>query len=305
MPFKAEFDDVYKLGIRAAAKEVGAYTERVDEQVFAGGILERIYNQISKADVIVAEMTGQRPNVFYEVGYAHALGKIVVLLTQRADDIPFDLQQHQHIVYGGKVHVLLDALKPKLAWAIGEAKKGNKSSRRIDIGVSAFGTEIPEQPPNATLPTVSKTKKFLGAFMLPITVRNRSGQTMPDISHIYLLVGTNRGLNFGALQERSQTTHFGGESMEQTLNYINPFDPVDPDGIDRGLGFERMYRVPQGLIGVPSSAADVLRLGVDGVDRQLPLPLVQKLCLRICAPDGNRDFPFNLVIGAPAPDSSA
>lgn len=72
MPFAQEFDDIYKFGIKGAAQEVGAYAERVDEQMFVEGILERIFNQISKADVIVADMTGRNPNVFYEVGYAHA-----------------------------------------------------------------------------------------------------------------------------------------------------------------------------------------------------------------------------------------
>ena len=60
--------------------------------MFVEGILERVFNQISKADVIVADMTGRNPNVFYEAGYAHALNKVVVLVTQKTDDIPFDLK---------------------------------------------------------------------------------------------------------------------------------------------------------------------------------------------------------------------
>ena len=83
---------------------MGVYAERIDEQIFSEGILDRIFNQISKADVIVADMTGKRnPNVFDQVGYAHALGKIVILLTQNTDDIPFDLKHRQHTVYGGKI----------------------------------------------------------------------------------------------------------------------------------------------------------------------------------------------------------
>ena len=46
--------------------------ERVDEQIYKEGILERIYRQIESADIIIADMSGQNPNVFYEVGYAHA-----------------------------------------------------------------------------------------------------------------------------------------------------------------------------------------------------------------------------------------
>jgi len=82
MPFDTEYDDIYKFGIKGAANEVGAYVERLDEQIFSEGMLDRIFNQISRADVIVADMTGRNPNVFYEVGYAHALGKIVLLLTK-------------------------------------------------------------------------------------------------------------------------------------------------------------------------------------------------------------------------------
>ena len=88
MPFEHDFDDIYKFGIKGAADEVGAYAERLDEQIFTEGMLDRIFNQISKADVIVADMTGRNPNVFYEVGYAHSLGKIVLLVTQNSDDIP-------------------------------------------------------------------------------------------------------------------------------------------------------------------------------------------------------------------------
>ena len=75
MPFASEFDDVYKLAIRPAADAAGAYCERIDEQIFADNILARLYNQIAKADLLVADMTGRNANVFYEVGYAHALGK--------------------------------------------------------------------------------------------------------------------------------------------------------------------------------------------------------------------------------------
>jgi hypothetical protein len=70
MPFDSKFQDIYKFGIKGAADDVGAYAERLDDQIFAEGMLDRIFNQISKADVIVADMSGRNPNVFYEVGYA-------------------------------------------------------------------------------------------------------------------------------------------------------------------------------------------------------------------------------------------
>src|SRR5215470_17942078 len=110
MPFSNEFTDIYEVGIKAACKEAGAYCERVDEQIFDGNILERVYGQISRADVVIAEMTGRNPNVFYETGYAHALNKRVILLTQSSDDIPFDLKHYPHITYGGKITTLKSQL---------------------------------------------------------------------------------------------------------------------------------------------------------------------------------------------------
>src|SRR5450759_688300 len=110
MPFDAAFADVYSLGIKDAAEQAGMFAERVDEQVFhREGILERIYNQIDVADFIIADMTGRNPNVFYEVGYAHAKNKLCILLTKNAQDIPFDLKHHRHLVYSS-----LSDLKQKL-----------------------------------------------------------------------------------------------------------------------------------------------------------------------------------------------
>lgn len=114
MPFTEAFDDVYRLGIKDACSNAGAYCERVDEQIFNERILDRIYNQIAKADLVIADMTGRNPNVFYEVGYAHALGKLTILLTRNADDIPFDLKHFPHIVYGTRISNLRDELEKRV-----------------------------------------------------------------------------------------------------------------------------------------------------------------------------------------------
>lgn len=114
MPFQEEFDDIYQIGIKEASKNEGAYCERVDEQIFQESILSRIYNQIGKADIIVADMTGRNPNVFYEVGYSHALGKNVVLLTNAAEDIPFDLKHYPHVIYKDSIVKLKEELSQRL-----------------------------------------------------------------------------------------------------------------------------------------------------------------------------------------------
>lgn len=114
MPFDRAFDDIYIYGIKNTCNKSNFYCERVDEQVFEGTILTRIYNQIKTADLIIADMSKMNPNVFYETGYAHALGKDVILLTQDTNDIPFDLKHYPHIIYKGNIKLLSDELSKKL-----------------------------------------------------------------------------------------------------------------------------------------------------------------------------------------------
>lgn len=110
MPFSDDFKDIYEFGIKQAANELNFKCERADEMQYSGGILDKIYSSITSAHIIIADMTTKNPNVFYEVGYAHALGKEVILLTQNAEDIPTDLRKFNHIAYKGKIHELKDSL---------------------------------------------------------------------------------------------------------------------------------------------------------------------------------------------------
>lgn len=131
MPFSEKFNDVYKLGIKETAAQLNIIAERVDEQMYTEGILERIYRQIDIADIIIADMTGQNPNVFYEVGYAHAKDKMCILLTSNSDDIPFDLKHRRHIVYKDSINSLREKLFEELTWAKGEIENIQKSRIKV------------------------------------------------------------------------------------------------------------------------------------------------------------------------------
>ena len=133
MPFSEEFKDIYKFGIKEAANDIGIKAERVDEQLYTEGMLSRIYSQIEEADIIITDMTGRNPNVFYEVGYAHAKNKLCLHLTQDTTDIPFDLQHQRHIVYGGSIESLREQLVENLEWAKKEVENYRKSLIRLQI----------------------------------------------------------------------------------------------------------------------------------------------------------------------------
>lgn len=120
MPFKTELDDIYEIGIREVCEGLGARCERLDRQVYRDATIhERIASQIIAADLVIADVTDCNPNVLYEVGFAHALGKHVVLLIQDAAQIPFDLKPRNHIVYGGRIVTLREELRRHVSGLIG------------------------------------------------------------------------------------------------------------------------------------------------------------------------------------------
>ena len=106
--------DNYLFGIRDAALAAGFKCYRKDEKVFTTDIVKDIKKKIQAADVVVADLTGSNPNVYYEVGYAHALGKDVVLIAQSEKDLKFDLQNMRSIIYGGSILTLRAKLKETL-----------------------------------------------------------------------------------------------------------------------------------------------------------------------------------------------
>jgi nucleoside 2-deoxyribosyltransferase len=176
MPFDQKFDDIYKLGIKETAEQLGINAERVDEQIFhQENILERIYNQIIAADFIIADMTGRNPNVFYETGYAHAKGKICLLLTSNADDIPFDLKHHRHIIYGSSIQNLRQFLKNELTWI--KAQVENKKTIISLVLGKATGN-------------LEKTKYIAEAEVdLYFDLNNKTSATSPEIDSIYFYTG--------------------------------------------------------------------------------------------------------------------
>jgi nucleoside 2-deoxyribosyltransferase len=132
MPFGDDWTDHYEYGVKHACEAAGARCERVDEQIFLENILERIYAQIERADVVVAEMTGSNPNVFYETGYAHGCGKPVILLTETTDDVPFDLRQYPHVIHERRLAVLRPQLEERVRWCIEHPEEAKATLRRHD-----------------------------------------------------------------------------------------------------------------------------------------------------------------------------
>ena len=68
-------------------------------------IITEILESIENSDLVVAEVTLENGNVYYEIGYADALKKNIILCTQKIDNTPFDLRSRNHIVYSSIVNL--------------------------------------------------------------------------------------------------------------------------------------------------------------------------------------------------------
>ena len=62
-------------------------------------MIQDVVSLIDRSSVVICDCSGRNPNVFYEIGIAHTLGREVILITQSAEDIPFDLRHLRYVSY--------------------------------------------------------------------------------------------------------------------------------------------------------------------------------------------------------------
>ncbi|MCQ8185218.1 nucleoside 2-deoxyribosyltransferase [Parvularcula sp. BGMRC 0090] len=103
MPFGGHLGTYYEAVYKPAVKQAGLTPIRADADIFGTGkIIDQIYRGIVESKVLIAELTSRNPNVFYELGLAHALRKPVVLVSSNDEDVPFDLKHIRCIHYDMK-----------------------------------------------------------------------------------------------------------------------------------------------------------------------------------------------------------
>ena len=227
--------------------------------------MARIYNQIDKADVVISDMSGKNPNVFYETGYAHALNKQVILLTQNADDIPFDLKHYPHIIYGGKIIPLLEKLEPRVRWCI-QNPKSSLSSADVNFEFLLNGTPLV----GGNWQVAYVTENIYGySFPVRISIHNVSPNVIePHSFRLALIiprdVNIDIGINGSSLVEIS---------YEQKLLNLEVTDTIFPDG------WYSLY-VP---CSVPSRKNDETLLGSDF-----------EMVLRLFTSVGPKDYQFTI-----------
>lgn len=98
-PFSEPFNTIYTDHIVKSLNKSGFSVSRADEIFGTQPIIEDIWEEINSSTIIIADVTNKNPNVMYEIGLAHTVGKPVVIISQSIDDVPFDLKHYRCILY--------------------------------------------------------------------------------------------------------------------------------------------------------------------------------------------------------------
>ena len=89
-PFdQGKFDQRYQDVIKPVIESLGLCAYRVDEDLAVEIPINTIEAKISAANVVIAEITTDNPNVWFELGYALALAKPIILLCSDERKLPF------------------------------------------------------------------------------------------------------------------------------------------------------------------------------------------------------------------------
>jgi nucleoside 2-deoxyribosyltransferase len=144
LPFNERFTEVYEDAVCPAITEAGLAPLRVDELVGHENIIDDIENGIREALLVFADVTTSNPNVFYEIGFARATGKPLVVATQD-DHVPFDLRPRRFIKYEltGRG---LRALREKLvAWFVKAAQRAKEDNKGLKVHCHGTKFDVPNR----------------------------------------------------------------------------------------------------------------------------------------------------------------
>lgn len=98
MPFNSSFSNTFEA-ISNACKVVGLECKKANDIWENSTFIQDIFELIFMSKIVIGDFTEKNPNVFYEIGIAHTLGKTVIPLTQSINDVPADLRHHRVLKY--------------------------------------------------------------------------------------------------------------------------------------------------------------------------------------------------------------
>jgi hypothetical protein len=115
-PFHTACEEDFR-GIVLLCRELGLTAKRGDEQYIAGDIFSHVLKLLVKSRIVIANLNGRNPNVFYELGIAHALDKQTILISSAPNELIFDVKSKKVVIYS-TAEELQQRLRSELARAL-------------------------------------------------------------------------------------------------------------------------------------------------------------------------------------------
>lgn len=222
MPFENQFNDIYEDLISATLSEY--YTvARADNVSSHQSIIKDIIVNIASAKLIIADLTNLNPNVFYEVGIAHALNKPTVLLTQDIDKVPFDLRSYRLIPYSQNFKHA-DNLKTQL----------NNIGKALIKGQIKFGNPVSDFHPNRnSLVALSETNGMA-----------LSDDDSTDIGWLDMVASIEQdaGTSEKCMKDLTQETTSLSEFLQKSTDQIN-----STKAISAAQSVSKQYKISQAI----------------------------------------------------------
>lgn len=125
MSFAQEYRDTFAT-FKEACKEFGFIAERTDESRSFERIVPRIESGIRTCAFVIADVSAPSPNVFYEIGFAKALGKKVILTAKQGTELVFDIADNPTIYWD-----IQEDLRAALRKRIEDIRQGHSLSAGV------------------------------------------------------------------------------------------------------------------------------------------------------------------------------
>lgn len=203
MCFDQRLQEIYHMVVQPVLEERHIECVRADEICKLGVVVEQIRDEIANADLVLCDLTFENPNVFYELGIAHAANKKTVLISQTVSAIPFDVSHYRVIPYADTKQGLLN-LRLQLVKALAEVSPGQASHQPSENGAATqeFAIEEIEIQRSALYTTNPEFIRYAVRYL---------GQVKDELS-------------YGRIEQIAQTNYSPADLVRDALTALRSID---------------------------------------------------------------------------------
>lgn len=154
-------DEIYNFVVGPAVKAAGLEPYRADLDPSPGGITPKMLLGLLSARVVIADLTGRNPNVFYELGIAHSFARPLILIADSSSTLPFDAKDERVIDLG-------EYSASGLTYTQGEQVK---ASLQESLGIVLADSYSPPSPLHGVAANRSVVASFFKGLLSDETIR--------------------------------------------------------------------------------------------------------------------------------------